>query len=63
MVQVMEATGHDMGFDAANECMVNLIEKGIIDPTKVPIPYVTIAVLAFVLNSLHLFSVIVKQFL
>ena len=31
----MEAEGHDTGFDAANECMVNLIEKGIIDPTKV----------------------------
>jgi hypothetical protein len=32
----MEASAHDMGFDAANEAMVNLIEKGIIDPTKVP---------------------------
>ena len=35
LYQVLEAGDHDMGFDAANECMVNLIEKGIIDPTKV----------------------------
>ena len=33
--QVMECTDLEMGFNAANETMVNMITAGIIDPTKV----------------------------
>ena len=31
----MECTDLEMGFNAANETMVNMITAGIIDPTKV----------------------------
>lgn len=34
--KVLEGSG-DFGYDALNDEYVNLIEKGIIDPTKVPI--------------------------
>lgn len=36
--KVMEASG-DFGYDAMNNEYVNMIEKGIIDPTKVSIIY------------------------
>lgn len=36
--KVMEASG-DFGYDAMNNEYVNMIEKGIIDPTKVSINY------------------------
>ena len=37
--QVVENENLNIGFDAANECMVDMIATGIIDPAKVSSKY------------------------
>ena len=37
--QVVENENLNIGFDAANECMVDMISTGIIDPAKVSLIY------------------------
>ena len=63
--KVMEAEG-DMGYDAATGQFVNMVESGIIDPTKVSLPlafYLIFHNCSYYLNYHNLYLIIIITYL